>query len=93
MHVDGNVVALVPENSKALAGAVGKLLERSVPAPAAATTAPAAFDTVLQRFRGAAEELRGFDGGMNGTQLRALAGDIANLLSAAAERGVTIGAK
>lgn len=93
VHVDGNVVALIPENGEALAGAVGTLLERSEPAPAdvAPAAMPAPFETVLQRFRGAAEELRAFDGGMDGQQLHALAGEIANLLAAAAERGVTIG--
>lgn len=93
VHVDGNVVALLPENSEALAGAIGTLLERSEPAPPAPmpAEAPAPFDQVLQRFRGAAEELRAFDGGMEARQLRALAVEIANLLAAAAERGVTIG--
>lgn len=95
VHVDGNVVALIPENSEALADAVGTLLERSEPAlPAAVPAAtPAPFDKVLQRFRGAAEGLRAFDGGMDGRQLRALAGEIADLLAAAAERGVTIGVR
>lgn len=92
VNVDGNVVALIPENSAALAGAVGTLLQRSEPAaPASPPAAP--FDTVLQRFRGAAEGLRAFDGGMDGRQQRALAVEIADLLAAAAERGVTIGAR
>lgn len=93
VHVGGSVVALLPENSEALAGAVGMLLERSEPAPPLAMPAetPAPFEKVLQRFRGAAEELRAFDGDVDGRQLRALAVEIAGLLAAAAERGVTIG--
>lgn len=91
VRMDGNIVALLPENSEALAGALKTLLERSEPvAPAAA---PAAFDTVLQRFRSAAQGLRAFDGGLGHQQLRALAGEVADLLAAAAERGVTIGVR
>lgn len=91
VHVDGRVVALLPENSEALAGALETLIERAEPPQPAA--APAAFDTVLQHFRSAAHRLRSFEGGMDHRQLRVLAGELADLLAAAAERGVTLGVR
>ena len=91
VHVDGNIVALLPENSEALAGALETLIERMEPARPAA--APAAFDIVLQHFRSAAQRLRAFDAGMDHSQLRALAAELADLLAAAAERGVTLGVR
>lgn len=91
VHVDGQVVALLPENSEALAGALKTLVGRNQPPQPAA--APAAFETVLQQFRSAAQRLRTFDGGMDRGQLRALAGELADLIAAAAERGVSLGVR
>ena len=86
VHVDGEVVALLPENSERLAGALDTLLERAEPA----VPEPPAFDTVLHRYRTATQGLRSLDGDLDGEQLRALAGEIAEAISAAGDRGLVL---
>lgn len=91
VNLDGNVVALLPENTEALAGAVKTLIERHEP-PQPAAASPE-FDGVLQRFRSTAQGLRSFAGSLDHSQLQVLAGELADLLAAAADRGITIGVR
>lgn len=88
---NGEVVALDPENSEQVAGAVKALLEQSRPAgdPAAAA-APAKFDAALRRFRAASKALRSLDTELDRGRARAVARELAALLSAAAGWGVEI---
>lgn len=88
VRLDDEIVALIPENSEQLARALETLLERTE--SAAPALAPPAFDGVLQSFRTAARKLRSFDGDLNRTQLGALAREIAQVLSAAGDRGLTL---
>lgn len=88
VRLDGEVIALLPENGEQLAGALKTLLERT--GSAAPALPPPAFDSVLQRFRAATQGLRSFEGDLNGTQLRALGMEIAEALSAAGDRGLVL---
>jgi hypothetical protein len=91
VRVDGAVVALLPENCEALAGAVESLVKRSESAEPAAP--PAGFDAVLQRLRTANRCLRSFEGSLEREQLRTLAGAMAEMLTSAAALGVAIGVR
>jgi len=88
VRLDDEVVALIPENSEQLSNALKTLLERTE--SAAPALAPPAFDGVLQSFRAATRKLRSFDGDLDRTQLGALAREIAAVLSAAGDRGLTL---
>ena len=89
VHVDGALVPLLPENSEALAQALKTLLERNSQAAAIAPPPPG-FETVLERFRTAAQGLRSFEGKLDHQQLRELASQLAEILSAAAGCGVSV---
>ncbi len=88
VHVNGTVVALLPENSGKLAEALETLRKRNESAEPVA--APPGFDTVLQRFRTASRGLRSFEGGLDVQQMHALARELADVLSAAAARGIAV---
>lgn len=91
VRVNGAVVALLPENSEALAGAVKTLLEGK--APAAAPEARPDFDAALRRFRSAIQGLRAFAGDLDTSQMRSLARELSDALSAADACGVSLKAR
>ena len=88
LAVNGDVIALDPDNGEQVAGAVKALLERHQPAEAAA--APPSFDAAMQRFRAASEALRSFESELDRGRARAVAKELAKLLSAAAAWGLEI---
>lgn len=88
VRVNGAVIALGPDNGEEVAGAVKALLDQSQPAEPSAV--PATFDTAMQRFRAASEALRSFEEGLDAGRAKAVAMELAKLLSAAAGWGVKI---
>lgn len=88
VRVNGELVALDPENSEQIAGAVRALLEQHQPAETPA--APATFDAAMQRFRAASEALRSCEEKLDRSQGRAVAKELTKLLSAAAGWGVEL---
>jgi hypothetical protein len=91
VRVDGTVVALIPENSGPLAGALETLRKRNESAAPAAP--PAGLDAVLQRLRSATQGMRSLEGSLDRKQLRSLAEQLAETLSAAAACGVALGVR
>lgn len=88
LRVNGEVIALDPENSEEVAGAVKALLEQNRPVEAAAV--PADFDAAMQRFRTASETLRSFEDSLDRGRAHAVAKELMKLLAAAAGWGVEI---
>jgi hypothetical protein len=88
VRVNGAVVPLLPEHSDALAGAVESLLARSEQKP---DEKPAGFDAVVQKVRSAAKGIRSLEPHLDAGQAQALAGELAEILSAAASCGLVIG--
>lgn len=88
VRVNGEVIALDPENGEQVARAVKALLEQSRPVETSA--APAKFDSALQRFQAASKALRAFDQELDRRRARAVAKELTRLLSAAVAWGVEI---
>ena len=88
VRVNGEVIALDPENGEEVAGAGKALLEQHQPVETAAV--PADFDAAMQRFRAASEALRSFADELDRGRARAVAKELLKLLSAAAGWGVEI---
>jgi len=88
VRVNGEVVALDPENSEQVAGAVKALLEQARPSEAPA--APSALDAAVQRFLAASEALRSLEDQLDAGRAHAVGTELAKLLCAAAGWGVEI---
>ena len=88
VRINGEVVALDPENSEEVAGAVRALLEQNRPVETAAATP--AFDAAIERFRAASEVLRSCPEQLDAGRARRVAIELAKLLSAAAGWGLEI---
>ena len=86
--MNGEVIALDPENSDEVAGAVKALLAQNRPAEAAAR--PTDFDAAIERFRAASETLRSFEEELDCARAQAVAAELAKLLSAAAGWGMEV---
>ena len=92
VSVNGEVVALDPENSDEVAGAIQTLLEQNGPSePAPVTPKSLTFETAMQRFRAASETLRSFRDELDHGQAHALGMELTKLLSAALVWGVEVG--
>src|SRR5271157_41628 len=70
VHVDGEVIALLPENSEPLAAAVEELVKRSGSEDREA--APAPFDALLKRCQAVGRALRAFEEKLDSQQQSAL---------------------
>ena len=83
------MIALDPDKSVEVAGAVKTLLEQNRPVEPTAP-APASFDAAMQRFRAASDALRWFDEELDRGRARAAAKKLSKLLAAATGWGVEI---
>jgi len=88
VRVNGEVVALDPDNAEEVAGAVRALLEQSAPVETA--PAPAAFDAAMLRFQAASEVLCSFKDGLDRQRAYTVGVELAKLLTAAAAWGVMV---
>jgi hypothetical protein len=90
LEVDGNVIALLPENSRQVTAAVGDLLKRLEPDEC--VPPPPAFDDVLKRCRAAAEMLVTLPPKLTPRQRQDLASAVNDIRTAAEALGVRIAA-
>ena len=88
VHFDGAVIALLPENSDRVSGAVGELLRRIEPRPRAAT--PPSFDSALKRCQAVAEDLQAIATVLDVRQKLELAAAVAGIRKAAASLGAAV---
>ena len=90
VHLDGEVVALLPENSEQLAAALDTLLQRNQASAPPPPLPPPAFDAVLHRLETAAESLRAYEGKPSREQMQALARGLTAMLNGAVALGLTL---
>ena len=89
VNLDGNVVALLPENSQPLAAAVEELVRRSGNPRREAAPAPAKFDDLLKRCQATGLALHSFAAQLDAEQKSALVKELVDIRNA----GEALGAR
>ena len=88
VNLDGDVVALLPENSQKLSAAIAELLKRIEPKER--KTACVSFDAALKRCQAVAETLEALPAGLDGRQKLDLAAAVCEIRKAAVGLGVVL---
>ncbi|MBZ5729287.1 MAG: hypothetical protein LAP87_30470 [Acidobacteriia bacterium] len=88
VNADGNVVALLPENSEKLSAAITGLLQRIAPKENAAR--PVSFDAAVKRCQAIGEMLEAMPAPLDLRQKAELASAVCDIRRAAASLGVVI---
>lgn len=91
LRLEGAVVALLPENSEKLAEALHTLARRKEPTLEEA--ASRAFAATLQRLHAASASLQSLEEELDREQIKALATEVASIVTAAAGWGVVVVAR